>query len=165
MAGLANNSSALQQWHELFQARGGQASPQAQQHLQQVQRLGLPSRKDEDWKYTSLDKLLASTFVAPALPGLTAVERDTHSLALDAWRLVFVDGQFDASLSDSLADSGFDVTVDNQRQSLPEAVHCEVFLHLTESLATCVTHIRVRRNQHPAKPLLLLHITRGAGNR
>lgn len=161
MAGLANNSSALQQWHALFQARGGQTSPQAQQHLQQVQRLGLPSRKDEDWKYTSLDKLLASTFVAPALPALTAAERDAHALALDAWRLVFVDGHFEPGLSDSLAGSGFEVTIDNQRQSLPEAVHGEVFLHLTESLATNVTRIQVRRNQHPAKPLLLLHITRG----
>ncbi|MFU0855095.1 signal peptide peptidase SppA, partial [Kluyvera cryocrescens] len=63
MAGLANSSSALQQWHALFQARGGQVSPQAQEHLRQVKLLGLPSRKDEDWKYTSLDKLLGSTFV------------------------------------------------------------------------------------------------------
>ncbi|WP_052284947.1 Fe-S cluster assembly protein SufD [Kluyvera genomosp. 1] len=161
MAGLANNSSALQQWHALFQARGGQASPQAQAHLKQVKQLGLPSRKDEDWKYTSLDKLLTSTFVAPALPALTVAERDTHALALDAWRLVFVDGQFDARLSDDLTDSGFEVVVNNQRQSLPEAVHGEIFLHLTESLATSVTHIQVRRHQHPAKPLLLLHITRG----
>lgn len=161
MAGLANSSSALQQWHALFQARGGQTSPQAQEHLKQVKLLGLPSRKDEDWKYTSLDKLLTSTFVAPALPALTAADRDAHALALDAWRLVFVDGQFDARLSDDLTDSGFEVTVNNQRQSLPEAVHGEIFLHLTESLATSVTHIRVRRHQHPAKPLLLLHITRG----
>ena len=84
MAGLANNSSALQQWQALFQSRGGNVSPQAQQHLQQVQKLGLPTRKDEDWKYTSLDKLLASTFVAPALPALTAEEGDAHAVALDA---------------------------------------------------------------------------------
>ena len=96
MAGLANSSSALQQWHALFQARGGQTSPQAQEHLKQVKLLGLPSRKDEDWKYTSLDKLLTSTFVAPALPALTAADRDAHALALDAWRLVFVDGQFES---------------------------------------------------------------------
>ena len=82
-------------------------------------------------------------------------------MALEAYRLVFVDGQFDARLSDDVSNSGFDVTVDNQRQSLPEAVHPEVFLHLTESLSTSVTHIQVRRNQRPNKPLLLLHITRG----
>lgn len=161
MAGLANNSSALQQWHALLQARGGQASPQALAHLQQLHQLGLPTRKDEDWKYTALDKLLTSTFVAPALPALTDAQRDSHAVALEAYRLVFVDGQFDARLSDDVSNSGFDVTVDNQRQSLPEAVHPEVFLHLTESLSTSVTHIQVRRNQRPGKPLLLLHITRG----
>lgn len=161
MAGLASNNSALQQWHALFQARGGQASAQALEHLQQLHKLGLPTRKDEDWKYTALDKLLASTFVAPALPALTDAQRDSHAVALEAYRLVFVDGQFDARLSDDVSNSGFVVTVDNQRQSLPEAVHPEVFLHLTESLSTSVTHIQVRRNQRPDKPLLLLHITRG----
>ncbi|MGL5700179.1 MAG: Fe-S cluster assembly protein SufD, partial [Kluyvera sp.] len=120
MAGLANNNSALQQWQTLFQSRGGSVSTQAQQHLQQLQCLGLPTRKDEEWKYTPLDKLLASTFVAPALPALSAAERDAHALALDAWRLVFVDGQYVAELSDDLTDSGFVVRVDDQRQSLPE---------------------------------------------
>ena len=161
MAGLASNNSALQQWHALFQARGGQASAQALEHLQQLHQLGLPTRKDEDWKYTALDKLLASTFVAPALPALTDEQRDSHAVALDAYRLVFVDGQFDPRLSDDVSNSGFDVTVNNQRQSLPEAVHPEAFLHLTESLSTSVTHIQVHRNQCPDKPLLLLHITRG----
>lgn len=161
MAGLANNNSALQQWQTLFQSRGGSVSTQAQQHLQQLQCLGLPTRKDEEWKYTPLDKLLASTFVAPALPALSAAERDVQALALDAWRLVFVDGQYVAELSDDLTDSGFVVRVDDQRQSLPEAIRGEVFLHLTESLATSVTHIQVGRHQRPARPLLLLHITRG----
>ncbi|QIR27671.1 Fe-S cluster assembly protein SufD [Kluyvera genomosp. 3] len=161
MAGLASNNSALQQWHALVQARGGQASPQALEHLKQLHQLGLPTRKDEDWKYTALDKLLASTFVAPALPALTDEQRDSHAVALDAYRLVFVDGQFDPRLSDDVSNSGFDVTVNNQRQSLPEAVHPEAFLHLTETLSTSVTHIQVHRNQRPDKPLLLLHITRG----
>ena len=72
-----------------------------------------------------------------------------------------VDGQFSASLSDDLAASGYEVQVDNERQQLPDAVQPEVFLHLTESLATTVTHIRVRRNQRPDKPLLIMHLTCG----
>lgn len=44
---------------------------------------------------------------------------------------------------------------------LPAAIQPEVFLHLTESPSRSVTHIQVKRNQRPAKPLLLLHITRG----
>ena len=63
MAGLPNSSNALQQWHRLFEAQGNR-SELAQQHLQQMLRLGLPTRKHENWKYTPLDGLLSGEFVA-----------------------------------------------------------------------------------------------------
>ena len=161
MAGLPSNSNALQQWHHLFEAQGEQRSPQAHEHLQQVLRLGLPTRKDEDWKYTALDGLLNSQFVAPKVTTLEEIAPDSLALTVDAWRLVFVDGQFAPGLSDSLEESGFHVTINNVRDGLPAPVNSEIFLHLTESLAATVTHIRVAHNQRPAKPLLLMHITRG----
>ena len=40
MAGLPNSSNALQQWHHLFEAQGGQRTAEATQHLQQLLRLG-----------------------------------------------------------------------------------------------------------------------------
>ncbi|EKZ6369498.1 Fe-S cluster assembly protein SufD [Klebsiella aerogenes] len=160
MAGLPNSSNALQQWHHLFEAQGEERTPQANQHLQQLLRLGLPTRKHENWKYTPLDALLSGTFVAtPAT--LSVAQRDALALNLDAWRMVFIDGRFSPALSDDLTASGFDVSVDNQRQHLPDAVQPEVFLHLTESLAQTVTRIGVKRNQRPEKPLLLMHITSG----
>lgn len=48
-------------------------------------------------------------------------------------RLVFIDGRYHPQLSDDLAASGVEVSVDNQRQHLPDALQPEVFLHLTES--------------------------------
>jgi len=63
MAGLPNSSNALQQWHRLFETQGQSRSEQAQQHLQQMLRLGLPTRKHENWKYTPLDGLLNGEFV------------------------------------------------------------------------------------------------------
>jgi len=160
MAGLANSSNALQQWHRLFEAQGGTRSEQAQQHLQQMLRLGLPTRKHENWKYTPLDGLLNGEFVTrPA--SVTSADRDALALTLDATRLVFVDGRFSPELSDSPDDSGFEVIINDERQSLAAPVQPELFLHLTESLARSVTHIRVKRNTRPAKPLLLMHITQG----
>lgn len=161
MAGLPNSSNALQQWHHLFEALGERRTPEARRHLQQVLRLGLPTRKHEDWKYTPLDTLNKGTFVALPPGTLTATERDQRALSVDAWRLVFIDGQFSETLSDNLAGSGYDVSVADDRQGLPDAVQPEVFLHLTESLAQTVTRIRVKRHQRPAKPLLLMHVTRG----
>ncbi|STQ59530.1 component of SufBCD complex [Pseudescherichia vulneris] len=91
MAGLQNSSNALQQWHHLFEAQGGNRSEQAQQHLQQMLRLGLPTRKQEDWKYTSLDGLLKHQFVAKS-SRISAEQRDALALPIDALRLVFIDG-------------------------------------------------------------------------
>ncbi|AYN30081.1 Fe-S cluster assembly protein SufD [Buttiauxella sp. 3AFRM03] len=164
MAGLPNssNSNALQQWYHLFESQGDKRSKEAQEHMQQMLRLGLPTRKHENWKYTPLEGLLNNQFILPAPEVFTAVQRDELVLPIDAWRLVFVDGRFNAELSDDLTNSGFDVIVDEKRDSLPAAVQGEVFLHLTESLAESVTHIRVARNHSPAKALLLMHISRGS---
>jgi Fe-S cluster assembly protein SufD len=160
MAGLQNSSNALQQWHHLFEQQGGARSEQAQQHLQQMLRLGLPTRKHENWKYTPLDGLLNSQFVTTA-GALSVQECDALALPVDALRLVFVDGYYNASLSDDIAGSGFTVTINDDRQSLQAPVQPEVFLHLTESLAQSITHISVGRNQRATKPLLLMHITQG----
>lgn len=80
MAGLPNSSNALQQWHHLFEAQGGPRTPEASQHLQQLLRLGLPTRKHEDWKYTPLDALLNGRFVADEGASLSAEQRDALAL-------------------------------------------------------------------------------------
>lgn len=160
MAGLVNSSNVLQQWHHLFESQGETRSQHAQQHLQQMLRLGLPTRKHEDWKYTPLEGLTSSQFVSH-LAAITPAQCEALATGIDAVRLVFVDGQFCEALSDSTDGSGFDITVDDAHLSLPAPIQPEVFLHLTESLSRSVTHIKVKRNQRPAKPLLLMHITRG----
>ncbi|SCC28253.1 Fe-S cluster assembly protein SufD [Kosakonia oryzendophytica] len=160
MAGLPNSSNALQQWHHLFEKQGGARSDAAHQHLQQMLRLGLPTRKQENWKYTPLDGLLSSQFVVAA-GTVSEQQRDALALPVDAVRLVFVDGVFNAALSDDTAGSGFDVTFNDARQQLPAPVQPEIFLHLTESLAQSVTWIQVAKDQRPSKPLLLMHITQG----
>lgn len=93
MAGLPNSSNALQQWHHLFEAEGAKRSPQAQQHLQQLLRTGLPTRKHENWKYTPLEGLTNSQFVCIA-GEISPQQRDALALTLDAVRLVFVDGRY-----------------------------------------------------------------------
>lgn len=160
MAGLPNSSNALQQWHHLFEARGEARTPHSEQHLQQMLRLGLPTRKQENWKYTPLDGLLNSQFVH-AEATINEAQRDALALPVTALRLVFVNGQYSEALSDSLDGTGFRIVVDNVREALPAPVQPEVFLHLTESLAQTVTHIQVARNQRPTKPLLLMHLTQG----
>ncbi len=144
----------------MFEAEGTKRSPQAQQHLQQLLRTGLPTRKHENWKYTPLEGLTNSQFVSIA-GEISPQQRDALALTLDAVRLVFVDGRYVSALSDATEGSGYEVSINDDRQGVPDAIQAEVFLHLTESLAQSVTHIAVKRGQRPAKPLLLMHITQG----
>jgi len=163
MAGLPTKSdNALQQWHHLFESRGEQRSLQAQQHWQQLMREGLPTRKHENWKYTSLDSLLAHQFVLPAAQSLTLAQADALALPLDAVRLVYVDGRFQPELSSADTDL-FDIQHVHaaSRRDLPAPVQPEFFLHLTESLAEEVTTIRLARGKAATRPLYLLHITSG----
>ncbi|MDU4093500.1 MAG: SufD family Fe-S cluster assembly protein, partial [Pantoea sp.] len=163
MAGLPTRSeNALQQWHHLFESRGDVRSMQAQQHWQQLMRIGLPTRKHENWKYTPLDDLLSQHFVLPDAPALTADDVAHLALPLDAVRLVFVDGHFNAALSDTQFDR-FDVQVSSaaERRNFAAPVQPEVFLHLTESLAEQATTLRLPRGKAAERPLYLLHISSG----
>lgn len=159
MAGLPTKSdSALQQWHHLFESRGDVRSLQAQQHWQQLMRVGLPTRKHENWKYTPLDTLLSQQFVLPDAPQtLSAEQVDALALPLDAIRLVYVDGQFQPAFSSRDCEL-FEVqhSVAAERRPLPAAVQPEVFLHLTESLAEEVTTLRLARGKSAARPVYLL---------
>lgn len=165
MAGLPTRSSdnALQQWHHLFESHGETRSLQAQQHWQQVLRLGLPTRKQENWKYTPLESLFDQHFVLPQAAELTATDVAAQALDIDAIKLVFVDGRFSAALSDSEHDL-FEIQVSGaaKRRELAAALQPEVFLHLTESLAEEVTSIHLSRGKSATRALYLLHISSGS---
>jgi Fe-S cluster assembly protein SufD len=103
---------------------GWARSEQAQQHLQQMLRLGC-RRANMKTGNTPLDGLLNSQFVTTA--GVERTECDALALPVDALRLVFVDGYYNATLSDDIAGSGFTVTINDDRQTLQAPVQPEVF--------------------------------------
>ncbi|TKI05635.1 Fe-S cluster assembly protein SufD [Martelella alba] len=165
MAGLPNknNARALQQWHHLFESRNISRSAQAHVHWQNVQRLGLPTRRHEHWRYTPLEGLLSHDFSLADAPDLSPMECDRLSLPLDAVRLVFVDGRFNERLS-SVEQGAWQVEVERgaDRSVLPEAIQPDIFLHLTESLSLETALIRLPAGKTAEKPLYLLHISSGS---
>jgi len=69
--------------------------------------MGLPSKRDEYWHYTDPAALNA----ADAKPAVLAADDDAALFGgLDAVKLVFVDGVFDAGASDDLALTGVSIT-------------------------------------------------------
>ncbi len=61
--------------------------------LQQMLRLGLPTRKHEDWEVHAAGGATHSQFIQRCAT-ISAAQRDALALQIDAVRLVFVDGRF-----------------------------------------------------------------------
>lgn len=74
--------------------------------LGRLRAMGLPNRRDEYWKYTLPDSLVVAQPLAAAV-----FKNDEPALYGDTDRLkiVFVDGQFDASASDDLELAGLEI--------------------------------------------------------
>jgi Fe-S cluster assembly protein SufD len=75
--------------------------------LSRVRRMGLPTKRDEYWKYTD-----PASLTVAAAPPAALFENDEGPLfdAVDRVRIVFVDGVFDADASDDLAAEGVEIT-------------------------------------------------------
>ena len=71
------------------------------QALESLSRLGLPSQRDEDWKYTSTRAITRTAFTPAAANASCPREfvSQTTIDGLDAWRLVFADGFWQPELS------------------------------------------------------------------
>lgn len=162
---MQSNEDVLQRWHHLFESRGEERSMQAQQHWQQLLCMGLPTRKQENWKYTSLDSLFAHNFVLPANRAVSQQQLTQLALKTDAVRLVFIDGKFCAQLSDRQFDL-FEVQIipSAGQRDFETAIQPEVFLHLTESLAEDTSWVRLSQGKVAPRPLYLLHISSGSKN-
>ena len=64
---------------------------------------GFPTQRREDWKYTRVQAVESTPFIAPDAPPIRRDELTAASIPdLDAYRMVFVNGQFDPDLSDVL---------------------------------------------------------------
>jgi Fe-S cluster assembly protein SufD len=94
-----------------FAATGGVSSePQRQRALAELLASGLPTSRDENWKYVNLRPLEKVRFVPPATEGRPAITQAELPTAVGNSRYVFVDGVFDASLSSPIAQAGVTVT-------------------------------------------------------
>ncbi len=165
MAGFLNNNSShgLERWSSFFESRTERRSPHALKHWSQVQRLGWPISKNENWRYTPLDRLLDKEFTEPLDQIVTSEQCSTLALKLDAYRLVFVNGRFSATLSDSyLGDYRLEILTNIGTETLPDPIQSEIFLHLTESLAQEISIIHLRVSKATVRPLYLFHISKGS---
>ena len=135
--------------------------------LNALQGMALPTRKTESWKYTSLYPLTTAPFLqAPDTANLAAADLDPYLIKdLDVYRLVFIDGQFNASLSDTIdeitaalfsqCDEG-NLIAENLNSTFKLEKH--FFAQLNSCLLQDGLLIRIPRNTKVSKPIHLLQL-------
>lgn len=164
MVGLKNNSKVyiMKKFFKLFKEQDIHRSVDAYTNWDNVERICLKKSNNEHCKYAKL--IAYRRFITAPTSPISSLQRDILSLELYAYRLVFINGSFVPSLSDS--NTGlWNIEVENKnRKKLHTPIKKELFLHIIESLNNEITYIRLPEGK-TEKPLYLLHISQGSNNK
>jgi Fe-S cluster assembly protein SufD len=151
----------------------GKVAEVRQQAFEAYARAGLPHRRLEDWKYTDLRALMREVLPLAAAPDSSALERAKAALAslaaVDAHRLVLVDGVIAPALSDlSALEAGVHVRTlreilednsNNARADLLEnGTASGAMIALNAAMATDGVVITVANGAVLAKPIHIVHV-------
>ncbi len=88
-------------------AKEGCLAPARTEALSRLSAMGLPTKRDEYWRYTDPTSLTTAT--APEAALFDDTDETAVFDAIDRLRLVFVDGVFDPGLSDDLVLAGVEI--------------------------------------------------------
>jgi Fe-S cluster assembly protein SufD len=147
-----------------------------QQAFEAYERVGLPHRRIEDWKYTDLRVLMREVLPLAAAPDAAALKRAGAALKLHAIegvrRLVLVDGAFAPKLSET-ANPEKGLGIRPLREALERgnsALHAQLFapensdpmVALNSAMMTDGLVIDVAAGAVLTQPLHIVHIASGA---
>jgi len=142
--------------------------------MQQFENVGFPTKKVEDWKYTSLKKLLKNDYsLFPQLPKheIQLAEVDTYFLkGIDSYKIVFVDGVYDSFLSETTHD-GMDICLLSSAINKPKykimrehffnkaASKSDGLTALNTAFASEGAYIHIPKNTVLQKPIQIVYFT------
>jgi Fe-S cluster assembly protein SufD len=158
------------------QPGAGEVADIRQQAFEAYERVGLPHRRIEDWKYTDLRVLMREVLPLAAAPDATALKRAGAALKLHAIegvrRLVLVDGAFAPKLSETgHLEKGLGIrTLREALQGGDSALHAQLFapensdsmVALNSAMMTDGLVIDVADGAVLTQPLHIVHIASGA---
>jgi Fe-S cluster assembly protein SufD len=135
------------------------------------ERLGLPHRRIEEWKYTDLRALVGEVLPLAASPDAAALKRAADAVKAhaieDARKLVLVDGVFAADLSDVkalAAEAGFKSlreTLDKDA-SLLKTTSTDAVIALNAAMATDGVVLSIADGAKLSAPIQIIHIATAA---
>ncbi len=142
--------------------------------IAEFERLGLPTRKSEDWRYTNIAAVLKKGYThTPDLrPPATLPDLSAYRIPnLDVYQVVIVNGQY-VEAGAQLDDLPDGVTVSSLKQAMkdhPDIVEAHFgqyadtskapFVALNTAFATDGYFIHVRRGVQVDKPIQVVHLT------
>ncbi|WP_319557309.1 Fe-S cluster assembly protein SufD [Thiomicrorhabdus sp.] len=134
---------------------------------------GFPTLKDEDWQYTRLSGFLQNLFANDQVPQLSAEQIAPYLPDFDVFKLVFVNGRFQAALSDDVSQlpkgvsfepSATWLTNDEKAANLfvdETEMAKEPFANLNSALMQDGFVVQVAKNAFMEMPLLVLFVHTG----
>ena len=137
-----------------------------------LQSMDFPTRRDEDWKYTSVNRILITPFRNGSLSSVSAAELANCQIpGLETTRMVFVNGVWDQSLSDldrvpeglilqpvhqAMEDPAVRKWIESQT-ARPGGTGQNAFLPMNLAFAQSGLYLRVGRNIAVDKPLHFIY--------
>jgi Fe-S cluster assembly protein SufD len=154
----------------------GKVADTRQQAFEAYERVGLPHRRIEDWKYTDLRVLMREVLPLATAPDVAALTRAAAALKLHTIegvrQLVLVDGVFAAKLSDlSNPEGGLGIrTLREVLEAGDAALHAQLFapetsnpmVALNSAMMTDGLVVDVADGAVLKRPLHIVHIASGA---
>ncbi|MCP3389923.1 Fe-S cluster assembly protein SufD [Bradyrhizobium sp. CCGB12] len=139
--------------------------------FERYERLGLPHRRIEEWKYTDLRALVGEVLPLAAAPDAAALKRavdavKAHAIA-GARKLVLVDGVFVADLSDLKALAS-EVSVKTLRETLEKdagllkTAATDAVIALNAAMATDGVVLSIADGAQLSAPIQIIHIATAA---
>ena len=135
---------------------------------------GFPSKKEENWKYTSLNKILKEDFSVFPRQENTIEYRDVKKYFIhdiDTYKVVFIDGKYSSHLSQTTHD-GIDICLMSAALSKPKyrlvienyfnkAATKDSLSSLNTAFASEGAYIHIPKNKLVQKPIQILHFSTG----
>ena len=135
---------------------------------------GFPTKKDEDWKYTSLNSILKNDFSVFPKQENSIEYNDVKKYFIhdiDTYKIVFIDGKYSSHLSQTTHD-GMDICLMSSALSKPKyRILIENYFNkiaeknsltsLNTAFSNEGAYIHIPKNKMVAKPIQIIHFSTG----
>ena len=142
--------------------------------IKQFESIGFPTKKLENWKYTSLKNLLNNDYsVLPQLNNVLEFKDIRKYLIddIDSYKIIFVDGKYCSHLSDTthegmdictlsaaLSQSKYELIVENYFNKI---AHDDGITSLNTAFSNEGAFIHIPKNKFVEKPVQIIHFSTG----